>query len=291
MTATLPFGSCIKVLSPNHENKWESIFISGHLCLVLEYFYIFFALSLVLLNLLSVWPFEVSNFTVLKHQKHFSLFRAILKQFGDIDITLYKLCAFPVRMCISGEAPHHSRWGTSPFPVRHIPVPGEAHPHSRWGTSPFPVRHISIPGEAHLHSRWGTSPFPVRMFIPLWFILTGNAHPHRECISSPGMHIAYARSALILHLHGLWRYGHTCKTFLRLQCSFTENKVISVMHEKPWSSKLEIFRIQQGLPCSCKKILQVWPHLNWLTCILRILWSQLAYDILHLIWNPHESQQ
>ena len=31
--------------------------------------------------------------------------------------TLYKLCAFPLRICIPGEDVH-SRWGTFPFPVR-----------------------------------------------------------------------------------------------------------------------------------------------------------------------------
>ena len=45
--------------------------------------------------------------------------------------------------------------------------------HSRRGYA-FPVR-ICIPGE-DVHSRWVTSPFSVRMFIPLWVILTGNAH-------------------------------------------------------------------------------------------------------------------
>ena len=45
-------------------------------------------------------------------------------------------------MCIPGEA----------FSVRHVPIPVEAHSysredmHSRWVTSPFPVR-MSIPGE------------------------------------------------------------------------------------------------------------------------------------------------
>ena len=123
--------------------------------------------------------------------------------------TLYKLCAFPVRICIPGEDTH-SRWSTSPFLVRHIFIPDEAHPHSRWGTSSFLVR-MWIPGEAHPYFRWGCA-FPVsHIAIPgedgysivihphrecisskgLKVCLTGNAHLHRECISSPRMHIVY----------------------------------------------------------------------------------------------------
>ena len=77
-------------------------------------------------------------------------------------IILYELCAFPVRICIPGKDVH-SQWGKSL---------------SRWGYA-FHVRHIPIPSE-DMHSRWGTFSFPVKMFIPLWFILTGNAYPHRQ---------------------------------------------------------------------------------------------------------------
>ena len=38
--------------------------------------------------------------------------------------TLYKLYAFPVRICIPGESSPHSRQGCA-FPVRNIPIPGE----------------------------------------------------------------------------------------------------------------------------------------------------------------------
>ena len=143
--------------------------------------------------------------------------------------TLYKLCAFPVRMCIPGEAHPHSQWGCAIL-VSHIPILGDDM-HSRWGISPFPVR-MCIPGEAHLPSQWGyafrvrhTSLFLVRMYIPgvahphsqwgwtsslgmhiltrngdvphwecisspgMGMCLTRNAHPHRECVSSPGMRI------------------------------------------------------------------------------------------------------
>ena len=91
--------------------------------------------------------------------------------------------AFLVRIYIPGED-MHSRWGYA-FPVRTW-IPSED-VHSRWECA-FPVR-MCIPGD-DVHSRSGTSPFLVRMFIPLWFILTGNGDvPHRECIPSPGMHI------------------------------------------------------------------------------------------------------
>ena len=83
-------------------------------------------------------------------------------------VSLYKLCAFPVRIWIPSEDVH-----------------------SRWGTSPFPMR-MCIPGEAHLHSWWGFA-FPVRMFILLWFITSSLGmelvtHQEWEC-ASLGMHI------------------------------------------------------------------------------------------------------
>ena len=87
---------------------------------------------------------------------------------ADLYITLYKLCAFP---------------------VRHIPIPGEAHLHSRWSTSPFPVRHIPIPGE-DVHSQWGTSPFPVRICILGEDVHSIVIYPSREWgCASPGKHI------------------------------------------------------------------------------------------------------
>ena len=57
-----------------------------------------------------------------------------------------------------------------------------------------------------VHSLWGTSPFPVRMFIPLSFILTGNAHPHQgwRC-ASPGMHTGCASEIAIKKLLFLGR--------------------------------------------------------------------------------------
>ena len=92
-----------------------------------------------------------------------------------------KLCSFPVRICIPGEAHPNSQWGCA-FPVRCIPIPGEDM-HSRWGTSQFPVRHIPIPGEAHPHSRWGTSHSRWGCFFlcdlswpGMGMCLTGNAH-------------------------------------------------------------------------------------------------------------------
>ena len=104
----------------------------------------------------------------------------------------------------------HSRWGYT-FPVIHIPISGED-VHFQWGTSPFPVR-MYIPGESHRPSWWGclfhcdsSSPGMGRCLtrsanthwewgsaspgMGMW--LTGNRDvPHRECISSPRMHIVY----------------------------------------------------------------------------------------------------
>ena len=126
-------------------------------------------------------------------------------------VTLYKLCAFPVRhISIPGEESSTFSWGTFPFPVTHIPIhseesstfsvrpipiPGEAHPHSWWGI-------INILSEVHPHSRWGTSPFLVRMFILLWFILTGNGFmSHQECTSSPEIGMCLTGNA---HPHREW---------------------------------------------------------------------------------------
>ena len=38
-------------------------------------------------------------------------------------ITEYTQCAFPVKMCVTGESHRHSRWGTSSFPKR-MCIPG-----------------------------------------------------------------------------------------------------------------------------------------------------------------------
>ena len=100
--------------------------------------------------------------------------------------------------------------------MRHIPIPREdMHPHSR---SPFPER-MCIPGEdksqwnKHPHWKWGCASPGMHILsengvVPhgectsspgMGLCLTGNAHPHREwgchreCISSPGMHIVYRR--------------------------------------------------------------------------------------------------
>ena len=87
---------------------------------------------------------------------------------------------------------------------------------------------MCIPSEdipdSNVHFRRGTCPFPVRMYIPgedelqwnehphreggcasrgMGMCLNGNAHPHQECISSPGMHIVYIQGEfMILNLSG-----------------------------------------------------------------------------------------
>ena len=87
----------------------------------------------------------------------------------------------------------HSRWGTFPFHVRHIPIPCEAHTHSRWGCA-FPVRHIPIPCEAHPHFRWGCA-VPVR-HIPI----PCEAHPH--LISGEYVHSRWGTSPFpVRHIH------------------------------------------------------------------------------------------
>ena len=94
-------------------------------------------------------------------------------------ITLYGLCAFPIRMCIAGEAHLHFRWGKSPFSVR-MCILGESHLLSRWGCA-FPASHIAIPsGDVHsivIHPHQECKPTP-------WMgrCLTGNAYPHQECL-------------------------------------------------------------------------------------------------------------
>ena len=125
--------------------------------------------------------------------------------------------AFPVRMCIPSEAHPHSRWGTSPFSVRHIPIPGEAHLHSRshsqWGclfhcdslfhsdSSPLGMHILTGNGDV-AHSEWrcaspgmdiltGNGDVPHQECTGMGMWLIKNAHPHLEYISSPGMHIVY----------------------------------------------------------------------------------------------------
>ena len=111
----------------------------------------------------------------------------VISLFWNLPSPLYILCAFPVRMCIPGEAHPHSQWGYE-FQVRHIPIPSEDM-NSRWGTSPFSVR-MCIPHEAHLHSQWGWIIMEWTSSPGMGMCLIGNAYPHREwgCVSR-GMHI------------------------------------------------------------------------------------------------------
>ena len=99
-------------------------------------------------------------------------------------LTLYKICAFLVRMCFPDEAHPHSRGGTSSFLVRHIPIPGEdvhsmvIHPHRGWGCASLGMG-MCLTGNGNVpHWEWGCA-------SPGMNILTGNEDvPHRECISS-----------------------------------------------------------------------------------------------------------
>ena len=118
--------------------------------------------------------------------------------------------------------------------LRHIPIPGKdvyssvIHPHQQWGCaspgmhtltvnahslykvsmqmrsaadidkytrwlSSFFLVSICTPSEAHL-------PFLAMVFIPVWFILTRNGHPHRQWgYASPWMH------TLTVNAHSLYR--------------------------------------------------------------------------------------
>ena len=124
-----------------------------------------------------------------------------------------------------------------------------------------------------LHSRWVTSPFPVRMFIPLWFILTGNmdvcltgnAHPHREWgCDWPGMNILTGNGdvtdrewtsspemgmCLTGNAHSLYRVILTWQV-IHLQftenrprtfCKFNENAVVSFSLDFHWNDLYYIF--------------------------------------------------
>ena len=108
-------------------------------------------------------------------------------------IILYKLCALPIRMCLTGEAHLHSQWGCA-LAVRHTFIPGEG-VHYRQGTSSLPVR-MYITGEEHPHSRPGCT-LPTRHILTLskdvhfrWTISLFLVRPHRECISWPGIGVA-----------------------------------------------------------------------------------------------------
>ena len=84
----------------------------------------------------------------------------IISQRQRYRITLYKLCAFPVRICIPGEAHHHSKWGwitmewTSSSTGIHILTGNGDVPHQEWGcTSPgthiLPGMGMCLTGNAH----------------------------------------------------------------------------------------------------------------------------------------------
>ena len=132
----------------------------------------------------------------------------LLWGFQSLSVTLYKLCAFPMGICILSKDVY-SRGGTSSFNgeegafwVRHISIPGEDM-HYRWFTSPFQVIYISIPGDSHPHSRCGCV-FLMRMNRKGINTLTGKGDvthrewdlSHWECISSPGTQLVYTGSIL-----------------------------------------------------------------------------------------------
>ena len=105
-----------------------------------------------------VWIFSSSSFqkrqlTVLF--KRTTMFQSLSVK---VCITLYELCAFPVRIRSPSEDAHF--W---------------------WGTSPSSVR-MFTPAESHRHSKWGCL-FHCNSSSPGMHILTENAHSlYRVCI-------------------------------------------------------------------------------------------------------------
>ena len=108
-------------------------------------------------------------------------------------ITLYKLCAFPVRMCIPSE--DESQWNKHPHrewrcdsPEMHIFTGNGDVPYRecRWECTSSPGMGMCLTGNAHPDQEWGCN-------LPGMHILTGNGDvPHREWISSPRILIVYA---------------------------------------------------------------------------------------------------
>ena len=123
-----------------------------------------------------------------------------LVRISEMDLTkftLYKRCALPVRICIPGENVH-SRWVTSPFPVRQLPIPGED-VHSRWVTSPFPVR-MCISGESHRNSWWGWL-FHCDSSSPGMHIFTGNGDVIQVYFQPVGVSLVY-----LFNLNPVWEF-------------------------------------------------------------------------------------
>ena len=72
--------------------------------------------------------------------------------------TLYRLCAFSMRICILGEDVHSKR-SKAPFPVRHILIPGEdesqrnKRPHWEWQCE-SPEMHMYAGNGNEPHREW-----------------------------------------------------------------------------------------------------------------------------------------
>ena len=106
-------------------------------------------------------------------------------------LTLYKICAFPVRMCIPGEAHPHSWRVTSPIPSEDLMnhnginiLTGNGDMTHRECKSSLGMG-MCLTGNGDVPPRECTSSQGMGM------CLTGNIHLHWESISSPGMHIVY----------------------------------------------------------------------------------------------------
>ena len=85
-------------------------------------------------------------------------------------------------MCLTLNTHLHREWGCASLGM-HILIGNGDVPHREWGRA-SPGIHI-LTGNGDVPHFEYTSPQGMEM------CLTGNAHPHQECISSLGMHIVY----------------------------------------------------------------------------------------------------
>ena len=85
------------------------------------------------------------------------------------------------------------------------------HPHWEWDrewrcASPGMGMCLTENGDLP-HREWGCASLEMH-------ILTGNAYPHRECISSPGMHIVYTGCGHKNYLFAI-KKKYSCNTFTK----------------------------------------------------------------------------
>ena len=180
--------------------------------------------------------------------------------------TLYKLCAFPVRICIPSEAVN-SRWVNPAFSVRHTPIPGEdesqrdKYPYREW---------------------WFTWNEGASLGMRRW--LNGNAHHHQECIPSPRMHIAQH------DLSGGGGYIQVCNCI----CMGLQNTTKHQLVAEILSSAGDIFNYQSyiyyiatnHIPCHLKYLGS--PKIPSMSACLRSIHKILIKGIItEFLWMPY----